>query len=63
MKTLYDVMQLLKNFGVFIYTGERQADLDLMEDELRDLYRSGLIAPDDFASALLVLRSERHRER
>lgn len=62
MKTLYDVMQLLKSFGVFIYTGDRQSDLDMMEDELRDLYRSGVIAPDDFASALLVLRNERHRK-
>ena len=37
MKTVYDVRQLLKRFSIFIYTGNRIADLDLMEDELKDL--------------------------
>nr|WP_088006350.1 YqgQ family protein [Indiicoccus explosivorum] len=61
MKTLYDVMQLLKRYGVFVYTGKKLADIDLLEDELRDLYKSGLISPEEFSAALLILRSERNR--
>lgn len=61
MKTLLDVMNLLKRFGVFVYTGDKQADLDLMEDELRDLYKSQMISPEEFSKSLLVLRSERKK--
>ena len=30
MKTLYDVQQLLKNFGIFVYVGKRMWDIELM---------------------------------
>lgn len=60
MKTLYDVMQLLKNFGTVIYTGDRQADLDLMEDEIKELYKQQFISSKDFSTALLILRQNRN---
>ncbi|NAP01271.1 DUF910 family protein [Halomonas sp. MG34] len=31
MKTIYDVQQLLKRYGSFVYTGDRLGDLELME--------------------------------
>ena len=42
MKTVYDVQQLLKKFGTIIYIGDRLADLELMEEELKQLYQSQL---------------------
>ena len=36
MNTLYDVQQLLKSFGIFIYVGDRTADLELMEAEVKN---------------------------
>ena len=30
MKTLYDVQQLLKRFGIFVYVGKRLWDIELM---------------------------------
>ncbi|MDM5338940.1 YqgQ family protein [Fictibacillus enclensis] len=57
MKTLYDVQQLLKRFGIFIYTGHRLADLELMEEEVRSLYESGMMDPQDYKMALLVIKS------
>lgn len=57
MKTLYDVQQLLKKFGIFIYTGHRLADLEMMQDELRTLYDSGLIDAQDFKMGLLIIKS------
>ncbi|SFD69075.1 Uncharacterized protein YqgQ [Bacillus sp. OV194] len=57
MKTLYDVQQLLKRFGIFIYTGHRMADLELMQDELRTLYDSGLIDQQEFKLALLIIKA------
>ncbi|NWN97805.1 MAG: YqgQ family protein [Bacillus sp. (in: Bacteria)] len=43
MKTIYDIQQLLKQFGTIIYVGDRLADLQLMESEVTELFRSQLI--------------------
>ena len=37
MKTIYDIQQYLKKFGAIIYTGDRIADLQLMEMEVQEL--------------------------
>lgn len=58
MKTIYDVQQLLKKFGTIIYIGDRLADLELMEAELKELRFTELIDRRDFQSALLLLRRE-----
>lgn len=58
MKTIYDIQQLLKQFGTIIYIGERVADLELMEAEIKELYQSQLIETKDYQSAILLLRHE-----
>lgn len=58
MKTLYDVMQLLKRYGTVIYTGDYQADLELMEEEIKELYRLQFISPKEYSTALLILRQK-----
>lgn len=56
METVYDVMQLLKRFGTFVYTGDRKADLILMEMEVRQLYDNGLITQQQYVQSRLILR-------
>lgn len=63
MNTIYDVQQLLKQFGVFVYIGERQADLQLMEMELKEVYNSQLLDPKEFQMALLLVRHEIQKEK
>lgn len=58
MKTIYDIQQYLKRFGAIIYTGDRIADLQLMEMEVQELYKSQLMETMDFQSAILLLRHE-----
>ncbi len=58
MNSIYDVRQLLKKFGTFIYVGDRLGDLQLMEEELKELYRSQLVDTRDYQMALLLLRQE-----
>ncbi|MET3699230.1 uncharacterized protein YqgQ [Bacillus oleivorans] len=62
MKTLYDVQQFLKEYGTIIYIGDRLADLQLMEEELKELYQSQLIETKDYQSAILLIRSEITKE-
>ncbi|SDY54497.1 Uncharacterized protein YqgQ [Evansella caseinilytica] len=60
--TFYDLQQMLKKFGTIIYTGTRIGDLDLMEEELKELYRLGIIDPDVYRDGLLVVKNERQAE-
>lgn len=58
MKTIYDIQQFLKQYGTLIYVGDRVATLELMEDEIKELYNSQLIERKDFQSAIMLLRHE-----
>lgn len=58
MKSIYEIQQYLKQFGTIIYIGDRVADLELMEAELRELYQSQLIDTKDYTTALLILKHE-----
>ena len=48
MKTLYDVQQLLKQFGVVVYLGKRLYDIEMMKIELEALYKSALIDKENY---------------
>ncbi|MDR1521887.1 MAG: YqgQ family protein [Streptococcaceae bacterium] len=58
MKRLYDVQQLLKMYGIYVYLGKRIYDIELMEIELRNIYKAGLVDDQIFRAALLILRYE-----
>ena len=60
MRTLYDVQQLLKQFGIIVYLGKRLYDIEMMKIELEALYQNGLIDKDNYLSAEMILRHE-HR--
>ena len=60
MRTLYDVQQLLKQFGIIVYLGKRLYDIEMMKIELEALYQNGLIDNDNYLSAEMILRHE-HR--
>lgn len=59
MKTMYDVRNILKRFGVFIYTGNRLADLEMIADELKELYEHNLITPSTYQHARLIVMQEK----
>lgn len=63
MKSVYDIQQYLKRFGSYIYLGDRLADLEMLEFEMRELYRSQLIEPKEYQTAILILKREIALER
>jgi uncharacterized protein YqgQ len=63
LQTVYEIQQFLKKFGTVIYVGDRVADLELMETELKELYAAQLIEPADFQSGIMLLRHEIRLER
>ena len=62
MKTLYDVQQLLKKFGVVVYLGKRLYDIEMMKIELEALYKSALIDKENYLIAEMILRREHQIE-
>ena len=62
MKTLYDVQQLLKQFGVVVYLGKRLYDIEMMKIELEALYKSALIDKENYPIAEMILRREHQIE-
>lgn len=58
MNEFYDVLQLLKRFGVIIYTGNKKQDSILMESEVKELYDHQFIDQQTYLQAVLVLRKE-----
>lgn len=61
MKTMIDVYQLLKQYGTFIYTGDRHGDLQLISDEIKELYKSNMLEAKDYQTAMLLIRQEENR--
>lgn len=58
MTNYLNVLQLLKRFGIHIYTGEKKTDIELMMAEVKELYESGLLMKEDYLQAILILRNE-----
>ena len=58
MKSVYDIQQFLKNYGTFIYTGDRLADLMLMQDELKELFLANILDSKDLQVATLILKKQ-----
>ncbi|MCH7321731.1 YqgQ family protein [Solibacillus sp. MA9] len=61
MQSMLDIIHLLKQYGIYIYTKDRIGDLNLMEDEIKELYKSKFMDTKDFQMALLILRQEEQR--
>ena len=59
--TLLEVKQLLRGFGIVIYTGDALGDYMLMEDELKELQEAGLLPIELYHACLLAIR-QRIRE-
>ncbi len=61
MKTMIDIYGLLKQFGIYIYTGDRLGDLELIQDEVKELYKTRLIESKEYQTAMLIIRQEERR--
>jgi uncharacterized protein YqgQ len=63
MKSILEIRQLLKRYGTYIYTGDKIGDLEMMEDEVRELYRSGVLDAQTFGTAILLIKQEISKQR
>lgn len=61
MKNMYDVRQLLKQYGIFIYTGEPISDIEMMKTEVQELYKFQMLDTKTYQNALLVINAEKNK--
>ncbi|KMT60623.1 hypothetical protein X560_0751 [Listeria fleischmannii 1991] len=62
MKSVYDVAQLLKKYGIIIYLGKREYDIEMMEHELTELFKHQILDRDIYAVARGILKQELIKE-
>lgn len=53
-----DVLKMLKSFNIIIYMKDRKHLLQLVEYEVRELYRVKLISQNDFLRSISILKKE-----
>ncbi|MGN8645476.1 YqgQ family protein [Gracilibacillus sp. HCP3S3_G5_1] len=61
METIYDLRKLLLKFGTIIYIGDRLADIELMEEEINELYQVKVITQEQFLQAKMILTREKEK--
>ncbi|CAM3799425.1 YqgQ family protein [Alkalicoccus chagannorensis] len=59
--TYLELLQHLKSYQAVIYTGNKEADLDLIQEELDEQRRLGLIDSTFYADARIVIHQERQK--
>lgn len=57
--TYLTLLKHLRNYHFFVYTGDKEADLDLITDELKEQYQLGIIDKNFLHEATLVIAKER----
>lgn len=61
MKNMYDIRQLLKKYGIFVYTGHPIGDIEQMMTEIKDLYAYHMIDKQHYLQAIMLLQKEKNK--
>ncbi|WP_255450319.1 YqgQ family protein [Alteribacillus sp. YIM 98480] len=59
MNSISDIRKWLMQFRTIVYTKDRQADLELMEAEMREAHQMGVLSQEMYQKAMLILRREK----
>lgn len=54
-----DVQRLLLQFGTVVYTKDKALDLEMIEEELKELREHGFIEAEDYMKAFMILKKRR----
>lgn len=61
MKNMYDIRQLLKKYGIFVYTGHPIGDIEQMMTEIKDLYAYHMLDKQQYLQAIMLLQKEKNK--
>ncbi|WP_240378121.1 YqgQ family protein [Bacillus piscicola] len=61
LDTITKIRKWLMQFRIVVYTKDRQGDLELMEEEIKEAFRAGLLEKVMYQEALLTIRREKQK--
>ncbi|AFT81498.1 DUF910 family protein [Leuconostoc carnosum] len=62
MRNFYDVLSVLKTFGVYVHVGKRLWDIEMAALEIDNLYKADVIDNKQYATMKLILAHEHRLE-
>lgn len=63
LQNMVDLRKFLRRFGLIVYTGDRLGDLELMEEELSELHRAGILEQEAHLKAKMLIQREKKKLR
>lgn len=61
IQTMMDVRAFMRKFGYIIYTGDVAGDVELIKEEVMELYQAKLLEKDDFIQLMSVISKEEEK--
>jgi uncharacterized protein YqgQ len=58
IQNMVDVRKYLSKFGYYIYTGDPLGDLEMIKDEVLELFQANIIDREDYIQIMKVLAKE-----
>lgn len=59
VKDLVDLKALMKQYGIIIYMGDLEAELDLIWEDCKELYQMGMIEKNTLSQIMRVIAHTR----
>lgn len=57
-KNMVDVRKFLSRYGYFIYTGDPEGDLEMIKDELTEMFQAHILDKEDYTRMMEVIARE-----
>ncbi|MCC3700506.1 YqgQ family protein, partial [Staphylococcus epidermidis] len=62
IKSFYDVLQLLKTYGLIIYFKNPDDMYEMMIQEIKSLYSYQLLTKDEYLNCILIINQRRNEK-
>lgn len=60
INNFYDVLQLLKRYGFIIYFKDKEDMYEMMQQEIRSLYKYDLLSKEEYLKCILIINQRRN---
>ena len=57
-KNMVDVRKFLSRYGTYIYTGDPEGDLEMIKDELTEMFQAHILDKEDYTRMMEVIARE-----
>lgn len=63
INNFYDVLQLLKRYGFIIYFKDKEDMYEMMQQEIRSLYKYDLLSKEEYLKCILIINQRRNEHK